>query len=88
MDSKSVGNYISNRRKALGLTQQDLADRLGVTNKAVSRWETGEGYPDITFIRELSENLGVTTDELLSAGVAPSKNLSNISSKATQQTPT
>lgn len=65
MDSRRMGALITRRRKAEGMTQQDLADRLGVTNKAVSKWETGEGYPDIASVPALAEALGVTADELL-----------------------
>ena len=47
------------------MTQQDLANKLSITNKAVSRWETGEGYPDISVLPALAEILDVTVDELL-----------------------
>ena len=53
-------------REKKGLTQQQLADRLQVSDKAVSRWETGRGYPDITLIGPLSEALGVSVIELVS----------------------
>ena len=65
MDNRKIGAFIAERRKAIGLTQQMLADRLGLTNKAVSKWETGDGLPDITVLPALAENLGVTVDELL-----------------------
>jgi transcriptional regulator with XRE-family HTH domain len=65
MDSKKIGAFISALRKEHSMTQQNLADQLKVTNKAVSKWETGEGYPEITIIPALAEILGVTTDELL-----------------------
>jgi transcriptional regulator with XRE-family HTH domain len=65
MDNKKVGNFISTTRKSLPLTQKEIAERLGVTNKAVSKWETGEGYPEITILPALAEILGVTVDELL-----------------------
>jgi transcriptional regulator with XRE-family HTH domain len=65
MDNKKVGRFISTMRKSLQLTQQEIAEKLGVTNKAVSKWETGEGYPEITIVPALAEILGVTVDELL-----------------------
>ncbi len=65
MDSKIIGNFICARRKSMCMTQQQLADILDVTNKAVSKWETGEGYPDITIVPELCKTLSVTADELL-----------------------
>ena len=52
-------------RKAKNLTQQELADLLGVSNKSVSRWESGGGYPDIALLEPLSRVLGVTVDALL-----------------------
>ena len=65
MEKKTIGQFIAVLRKANGLTQQDLADRLNVSNKAVSRWERDESAPDITLIPALAEILGVTCDELL-----------------------
>jgi len=65
MDSKKIGAFIACLRKEHSMTQKDLAEQLNVTNKAVSKWETGEGYPEITIISALAEVLGVTTDELL-----------------------
>ena len=60
-----TGQFIARRRKAIGLMQKELADRLGVTNKAVSKWETGGGMPDISVLQELSRILEVSVDELL-----------------------
>ena len=52
-------------RKAQRLTQAQLAEKLHISNKTISRWETGEGYPDITLLAPLAHALGTTTDELL-----------------------
>ncbi len=65
MAGNTIGQFISALRKANGLTQQELADRLNVSNKAVSRWERDESAPDISLIPALAEMLGVTCDELL-----------------------
>lgn len=65
MNQKHVGIKIAQRRKELGLTQAVLAEKLQVTNKAVSKWETGEGYPDITLIKKLANQLELSVDELL-----------------------
>lgn len=65
MNQKHVGVKIAQRRKELGLTQAVLAEKLQVTNKAVSKWETGEGYPDITLIKKLANQLELSVDELL-----------------------
>ncbi|MDB2116487.1 helix-turn-helix domain-containing protein [Clostridium paraputrificum] len=65
MENERVGKYINLKRKALRMTQQELADKLGVTNKAVSKWERGEGYPEVTLLTKLAYVLNVTVDELL-----------------------
>lgn len=65
MDNKKVGLFIAIQRKQKGMTQKELAEKIGVTNKAISKWETGQGYPDITTIYTLAEILGISTDELL-----------------------
>ncbi len=65
MDTTGVGERIAVRRKELGLTQKELAEKLLVTNKAVSKWETGEGYPDITILPSLAKELSTSVDFLL-----------------------
>ena len=62
MDPKSIGNNILKLRKTNGWTQAYLAERLGITDKAVSRWESGQGYPDIELIPRLAELFCVTID--------------------------
>ena len=52
MDTKEFGSFISSQRKAQGLTQKELADKLMVTDKAISRWENGHGYPDIETLED------------------------------------
>ncbi|MBR2612473.1 MAG: helix-turn-helix domain-containing protein [Clostridia bacterium] len=65
MDARSIGANITALRKKHGLTQLALAERLGVTDKAVSRWENGQGYPDISFFPRLADIFGVTIDSLM-----------------------
>ena len=65
MAKNTIGQFIAALRKVNGFTQQDVADRLNVSNKAVSRWERDECAPDISLIPALAEMLGVTCDELL-----------------------
>lgn len=65
MQTNSIGQFISALRKASGMTQQEVADRLNVSNKAVSRWERDECAPDISLIPAIAEMFGVTCDELL-----------------------
>ena len=65
MEKKSFGSLLSALRKANGMTQKDLAERLNVSDKAVSRWERDENYPDLPLLPVIAEIFGVTTDELL-----------------------
>lgn len=66
-NKKTFGAYICRRRKELGLTQREFADRLFVTESAVSKWERGMSYPDITLIRDICAILQVSEHELLTA---------------------
>ena len=66
MEAKETGALIAARRKALGLSQAELAERLHVTDKAVSKWENGRGMPAIDSLEPLSEALGLSVSELLS----------------------
>lgn len=61
----NFGEFLYSLRKEKGITQADLAERLGVTNKAVSKWETGEAMPETGLLKPLSQIFGVTVDELL-----------------------
>lgn len=65
MEKKTIGGFISALRKANGMTQKDLAERLNVSDKSVSRWENDEGAPDLSLIPVIAEIFGVTCDELL-----------------------
>lgn len=65
MDSKIFGTTIASLRRRAGMTQLALAERLGVSDKAVSKWENGQGYPDITLLPTLAEIFCVTIDYLI-----------------------
>ncbi len=75
MEKKTLGSFLTALRKANGMTQKELADRLNVSDKAVSRWERDENYPDLALIPVIADIFGVTSDELLrgerSTGEAP-----------------
>lgn len=73
MDKYKFGEYIYNKRKKLGLTQDELGKLIGVTNKAVSKWEVGETMPDVLMLKSLANVLGVTVDELLTQQDLPEK---------------
>lgn len=68
MDYGKTGRYIASRRKALRMTQRELAERLGVTNKAVSKWETGQGMPDVSVLLALARVLDTSVEEILQGG--------------------
>lgn len=65
MNPKLTGSIIAEKRKELGLNQTQLAELLNVSNRTVSKWENGDGYPDITLLPEISKSLNVTIDCLL-----------------------
>ena len=67
MDAQKMGAFIAQCRKEKQMTQEQLAQRLQVTDKAVSRWERGVGFPDITTIEPLAQALGVEVLELMHA---------------------
>ena len=65
MQKGTMGMMIASKRKELGLTQMELAEKMGVTDKAVSKWERDLSYPDISSLPKLAEIFGVSVDELL-----------------------
>lgn len=66
MDAKQVGLFIQELRKEKGITQKELADILHVSDKTISRWETGKGYPEVSLMKAISEYFEITVTELLS----------------------
>ena len=67
MNQIETGKFIAERRKEKSLTQEQLAEKLGVSGKAVSKWETGRGLPEVGLLLPLCHELGVSVNELLSA---------------------
>ncbi|MBO7319325.1 MAG: helix-turn-helix transcriptional regulator [Clostridia bacterium] len=65
MDQIQIGRFIANLRKEHNMTQLNLAERLGVTDRAISKWENGRGLPDVSLMKPLCEILGITVTELL-----------------------
>ena len=65
MDQVKIGKFIAQLRKETGWTQETLGEKVGVTNKTISRWETGNYMPDIEMIQILSKTFGVSINELL-----------------------
>ena len=74
MDQLKIGAFIAECRKKRGLTQLQLAEKLNVTDKAISKWETGRGIPDAALMLPLCEILGVTVNDLLSGEVVQMEN--------------
>ena len=71
MMNTSMGEIISTLRKEKGMTQKELADKLGITDKAVSKWERDVSFPDTATIPKLAEILGVSVEELMNVKIAP-----------------
>ena len=77
MDTYITGSTIKRLREEKGITQQQLAEELGVSSKAVSKWETAKGLPDISLIESLSRVLGVSVTELISGETVTNRNASS-----------
>lgn len=88
MEGTSMGEMIAAIRKEKGMTQKELADQLGITDKAVSKWERNIAYPDTATIPKLAQLLGIPVEDLLQAkstagaAVKPASPLINLILKA------
>ena len=69
MDQNKIGKFIAQRRKQVGLTQAQLAEKLNITDRAVSKWETGKALPDTSIMLELCQILEITVNDLLSGEI-------------------
>ena len=76
MNNYITGAAIKQLREAKGMTQAELAEKLGVSGKAVSKWETAKGLPDISLLEPLSKALGISVTELMSGEPVQNKNIS------------
>ena len=81
MNQKKIGSFIAARRKDEGMTQSQLAEKLGITDKAVSKWETGKSMPDLSLFKPLCELLEITLNELLAGEFISDENLKEKSDK-------
>ncbi len=81
MDQIKIGKFIAERRKGANLTQMQLAEKLGITDRAVSKWETGKAMPDSSIMLELCGILGISVNDLLSGGVVTMENYNKESEK-------
>ena len=66
MNQKDIGKFISELRKSKKITQEELAEKLGVNNRTISRWENGNNMPDVSLYKPLCDELNITINELLS----------------------
>ena len=85
MDAVYTGKQIAALRREKGLTQKELAERLSVTDKVVSKWETGKNYPDLALLQPLAETLGTTVSALLGAEEPITENTIAVLSAISQQ---
>ena len=74
MDQQKIGKFIAQQRKAAGLTQAQLAQQLNITDRAVSKWETGKALPDTSIMLELCQILKITVNDLLSGEIVTMEN--------------
>ena len=74
MDQVKIGKFIADCRKRENLTQMQLAEKLGITDRAISKWETGKALPDSSIMLELCSLLGITVNDLLSGEVISVEN--------------
>ena len=79
MNEKSVGERIARLRSEKGMTQVELAEKLGVSDKAVSKWELGGCYPDVTMLPLLADTFGVSVDFLMRGGSRRVQKLKTVS---------
>ncbi len=82
MDQIKIGRFIAERRKLKNLTQMQLAEKLGITDRAVSKWENGKGMPDSSLMLDLCAELDISVNELLCGEVIE---MTNYNEKAEQQ---
>ena len=73
MDCSKVGRLILSLRQERGLTQKQLAESLGLSDRTISKWERGLGLPDVSLLRELSAVFGVNIEQLLAGDLQPNE---------------
>lgn len=81
MNAQKCGEFIAELRKEQNLTQKDLADKINVSDKAISRWETGKGFPDVDSLQALSKFFNITINELLAGEKAEIETIEEKSGK-------
>lgn len=74
MEQEKIGKFILKLRKEKNMTQKELAEKLGVTDRAISKWENGRGMPEVSLMKPLCDELGISVNELLSGEKIKSEN--------------
>ena len=77
MDQVKIGKFIAQRRKEKNMTQAELAEKLNITDRAISKWETGKGMPDSSIMLDLCNELNISVNELLSGEMIEMKEYNN-----------
>ena len=78
MDQIKIGKFIAEKRKERNLTQEQLAEKLGVTNRSISNWENGKNMPDLSLFKPLCNELNISINELMSGEIIDNKNYINV----------
>lgn len=78
MDLDKIGKFIALNRKNKGLTQEQLAEKLGVTNRSISNWENGKNMTDLSLFKPLCNELNISINELMSGEIIDNKNYINV----------
>ena len=78
MNQSSIGKFISQKRKEQNMTQEQLAEKLGVSNKTVSKWERGKCMPDYSIVKPLCQELDITVSELMDKGTHNDEQILNM----------
>ena len=81
MEQAKVGRFIAECRKNKNMTQAELAEKLNITDRAISKWETGKGMPDSSIMLELCNELDISVNELLSGEMIDMNNYNEIAEK-------
>ena len=78
MNQEKIGKFIAEKRKERNLTQEQLAEKLGVTNRSISNWENGKNMPDLSLFKPLCNELNISINELMRGEIIDNKNYINV----------
>ena len=84
MDQEKIGKFIAECRKNKKLTQSELAEKLGVTDRSIGNWENGRNMPDLSLFKPLCDELGITINELINGEMIQEEEYKEIADKDTK----